>query len=223
MATITKQTIEQTFYGMLTESTGTALCDSGGTYGRHWERNQHKSLEDFKAEPEVEWARHGYYTVSVFHYILKCGLDLDDLCHEFNAQDVDDWHGEYYGISAAGQQWLDEHGFNHERDWNTYNHESALSQILQGTELTYNGERYVLLQLHQGCDARAGYTDARLFHLPHGFMSGEDVLGTVTRKNGETISVDNMYNGHSLTDEHGNEVEITEDDQVDLFLTENCG
>ena len=40
MTTLTRQTVEQTIYGMLTESTGAALCDSGGAYGRHWQRNQ---------------------------------------------------------------------------------------------------------------------------------------------------------------------------------------
>ena len=38
-------------YKMLTESTGKHMLDSGGAYGRHWERNQKKSFKDFKNEP----------------------------------------------------------------------------------------------------------------------------------------------------------------------------
>lgn len=208
---------------MLTESTGAALCDSGGAYGRHWERNQLKSLEDFRNEPEVTWNGDDY-TISVFHYLLKCGgLELDTLCYGFNSMPVEDWDGDYYGVSEAGQQWLDANGFTSKRSWNTYNHESSLSQVLQGTELDRDGEGYLLLQIHQGCDVRGGYTDAKLFKLEHGFMGGEDVIGCVTRPNGEVVSVDNKYNGYSLTDEKGNDVEISEEDKVELDLIEFYG
>jgi hypothetical protein len=223
MPTLTRQTVEQTIYGMLTESTGAALCDSGGAYGRHWERNQKKSLEDLQSEPEVKWDGDSY-TISVFHYLMKCGgLELDDLCNEFNAQDVEDWDGDCYGVSKSGQDWLDEQGFIHHQGWNTYNGETSLSQVLQGHNLELNGEQYVLLQIHQGCDVRGGYTDAKLFRLEYDYMAPEQVLGTVTRPDGETISVDNFYNGYNLTDENGQEVEIAEDDQVDLYLIEHCG
>lgn len=46
---------------------------------------------------------------------------------------------------------------------NTYNSDSDLSQILQYSWLTINDEQYLLLQIHGGCDARGGYTDAKLF------------------------------------------------------------
>jgi hypothetical protein len=35
----------------LTENTGRALCDSGGAYGRNWERNQGKTWEYFTKDP----------------------------------------------------------------------------------------------------------------------------------------------------------------------------
>lgn len=222
-ATIVKTTVEATIYGMLTESTGASLCDSGGAYGRHWERNQLKTLEDFKNAPEVTWD--GYsYTINVFHYLMKCGgLELDSFCHDFNSKDVEDWDGDYYGVSKAGQAWLDNYEFTSDRSWNTYNHESSLSQVLQGTELERDGEKYLLLQIHQGCDVRGGYTDAKLFKLEYGYMGGEDVCGCVLRPDGKVILVDNMYNGHSLTDENGNEVEIGEEDKVEVSLIEFCG
>ena len=221
--TITKQTVEDTIYAMLTESTGSHFLDSGGAYGRHWQRNQLKSLEDFKNAPAVIWEG-DYYIISVFHYLLKCGgLELDPLCHEFNSMDVEDWDGEFYGVSKAGQQWLDANDFTSDRSWNTYNHESSLSQVLQGTELERDGEKYLLLQIHQGCDVRGGYTDAKLFKLEHGYMGGEDVYGCVIRPDGETISVDSCYNGYSLTDENGNAVEIGEEDKVELELMEFYG
>lgn len=44
---------QKAIYKLLTTSTWSALCDSGGAYGRHWERNQKKSIQDFIREPEI--------------------------------------------------------------------------------------------------------------------------------------------------------------------------
>ena len=35
-------------YSMLVENTGSHMCDSGGAYGRHHERNASKTIEDFE-------------------------------------------------------------------------------------------------------------------------------------------------------------------------------
>ena len=45
---------EQVIYEMLTESTGTNFLDSGGDNGRFWQRNQLRTLEDFKKDELVE-------------------------------------------------------------------------------------------------------------------------------------------------------------------------
>ena len=71
---------------MLTTSTGEALCDSGGLYGRHWEKNQKRSLKDFENEPVVSGSKENEdQTVSVFHYLTEnAGLELDELCEGYN-------------------------------------------------------------------------------------------------------------------------------------------
>jgi len=43
---------KEIIYNMLTENTGRHMLDSGGAYGRNWERNQVKTIEDFENEPE---------------------------------------------------------------------------------------------------------------------------------------------------------------------------
>jgi len=233
MKTITKQkkTIEQTIYEMLKENTGIALCDSGGDGGRMWQRNQAKKLSDFKKEPSVKWEG-DYYTISVYHHLVN-GMELDDVCHEFNSQFVPakNWDcgelEEVYGTSKEAIEWLRENGFKFKSTFNTYNEDSSLSQILQGTWLEkednpYSGDRghYLLLQIHGGADARGGYTDARLFYVPekeNGAL-GEDVYGTVTKKDGTEINVDNLYYGTRLATEDGKEIEITEDDTVELEI-----
>jgi len=167
---------EKLVYQMLTENTGSHMLDSGGAYGRHWERNQKKTIEEFFNEKEQvievnEWkASNGILqkeyerTVSVFHYLS--GLDLDDICDEFNRinTDCNDWEGFHYGVSEDASDYLNSIGeVDMIREFNTYNGESDLSQVLQGAWIEIDNEQYLLLQIHNGCDVRGGYTDAKLF------------------------------------------------------------
>jgi hypothetical protein len=171
--------IKELIFDMLTENTGRHPLDSGGAYGRAWERNQARTIEDFENEPEEKYTYHksGNYlerTVSVFHFLSQ--LDMDELCEEFNAMPCDYWDAddEVYGVSKVQWDWLKA---NHEvkvgYTFNTYNGDSDLSQILQGSWVTINDEVYLLLQIHGGCDARGGYTNAKLFTTPEEHMIHE--------------------------------------------------
>jgi len=159
-------TTKELIFSMLIENTGSHFLDSGGAYGRAWERNQGKTIEDFEREPEERIVWTGDYlerTVSVFHYLSQ--LETDDICDEFNSMPCKDWDCEaLYGVSEAQWNWLNDLGdIKTTHTFNTYNGDSDLSQILQGSWLTINDEQYLLLQIHGGCDARGGYTDAKLF------------------------------------------------------------
>jgi hypothetical protein len=46
---------------------------------------------------------------------------------------------------------------------NTYNDECSLSQTLQFIYAEVDGEEFVLLQVHGGCDVRGGYTAPKVF------------------------------------------------------------
>ena len=50
----TNEELKQVVYSMITENTGRHMLDSGGAYGRHWERNQKLSLDDFESLPAVD-------------------------------------------------------------------------------------------------------------------------------------------------------------------------
>ena len=169
--TKTTSNVNELVYNMLTENTGTHMCDSGGTNGRMWQRNANKCLQDFENEPAETYQycskyNEIYRTVSVYHFLTN-DLEIDNICFEFNnlntnPEDLD--VAEVYGVSVAAWDYLTE--FNDvevSRSWNSYNGESDLSQILQGANLTINDEEYVLIQIHGGADARGGYTDAKLF------------------------------------------------------------
>jgi len=68
---------------------------------------------------------------------------------------------------------VDESRFGIEAGWNadphmtvnTYNHESWLDSVLQYVVFSWEGDDYVLLQYHGGCDVRGGYTAPRAFRL----------------------------------------------------------
>ena len=217
---------EQLIYQMLTESTGINMMDSGGGEGRHWQRNQKKTLADFRKGLPVVLDTHEFqdhvYTISVFHYLNKDDhLELDEVCNRFNKLACDDWESEVYGVSTAQNQWLLNNGFartsgllNIDSEFNTYNHESNLSQVLQGTVIKNTEEDYyVLLQIHQGADVRGGYTDAKMFKLHEDFMALEDVYGMI-----DGVQVDNRYDGINLTDDDGKKVDIKRESKIDLWI-----
>ena len=172
--------LKNTIHKMLIENTGRHFLDSGGAYGRLWEKNQGKTLGDFQNEaPAYLDISSGVYNgvksydfsvgVSLYHKLVAC-LELDQYCIEFNSLAVDNWQNDqFYGVSDSGGEWLENKGFTESREWftggfNSYNFNSNLSQDIQGHILdSENGDKYVLLQIHGGCDIRGGYTDAKLF------------------------------------------------------------
>jgi hypothetical protein len=131
------------------------------------------------------------YTISVFHYLNQ--LELDDICNEFNVMPCSDWDSDIYGVSEIQKAWLLKQGFEIGDSFNTYNDNSSLSQVLQGTYVTLNTDHYVLLQVHGGADVRGGYTDAKMFYLPNDYMPSEDVEGDI-----DGIPVSNSYDGYTL-------------------------
>jgi len=181
--------VENKIYEMLTENTGKHFLDSGFNNNRHWERNQKKTFEDFRNEPEQnfevitseinppEISR----TVSLFHYLAGQGsnLELDSICNKFNKlnENFEDLANcEPYGVGVDAWEYLKEYiNEDNIRVFNTYNSESDLSQTLQGAtlELFIDGqyEYYTLIQIHGGADVRGGYTNAVLFKCEEGVIN----------------------------------------------------
>lgn len=231
--------IEQTIYNMLMENTGTHMLDSGGGSGRHWQRNEKKSIDDFKKESEAtlgfDVSGDRIYldpTVSVFHKLTKV-LEEDELCKEFNAMKVNKWDSEkYYGQSKEGENFLFQNGFsvceNRAGVWNTYNFENCFSQVLQGCDLEgeYTCDKYVLLQIHQGADVRGGYTDAKLFLNTHDYTLIDDsCYFSIKDKLVDTITKD-LFNGSTrdnllYLDYRGGEVTCRDGIEVDQDYIKN--
>ena len=160
---------QEEIYKMLTENTGTHFLDSGGECNRHWQKNASKTIDDFNNELEVSYVYEYEYierTVSVFHYLSQ--LELDNVCIGFNHQQnkCTEWDAPINGVcSEAWNTLINNFDVRNRRTWNTYNGDSDLSQVLQGANLTIDGEHYILIQIHNGADVRGGYTNAKLFKL----------------------------------------------------------
>lgn len=177
-------TTGEVLQSMLTENTGRHILDSGGAYGRNWERNQGV---DFDASPEATLRTQAYEhkgemhvsfdaTVDVYHW-LKDRLEyVPEIQAEWEAfAEADDdgtWSlatAEAFAESRGGTGiYGDSAG---PITVNTYNHESVLSQVLQyvawqdGDDQDEPDRPLVLLAIHGGCDVRGGYTDYRVFEV----------------------------------------------------------
>lgn len=159
----TKEVINE----MLQENTGRHMLDSGGAYGRNFEKNQDRN---FDAEPACSvdiWNDSVSINYNVYHYLVNF-LEYDEqmqskfeefICHQESKDNHD-----CYGLVA-----MHEFAELYADSWesvNTYNHESLVSQVLQYVHLTIDDEEYLLLQVHGGCDVRGGYTEPKAFKIP---------------------------------------------------------
>jgi hypothetical protein len=231
---------KQLIHKMLTTNTGRAICDSGDAYGRNWERNQAKSIEDFENAPSAtlevsRWEHDGKVsydasvTIDLFHHLLRV-LETDSICDEFNSLPVEDWRSEFYGVSDAGETWLKDKGFTAKGDsFNTYNWSANFSQTLQGCHLEWlNGDTYLLLQVHQGCDVRGGYTDAKLFKVESDYSIVDESCGFYVESEGREVSLTwsgeftNSEGSYSVEDDLKAIYEITKGELVKGDLYEVC-
>jgi hypothetical protein len=156
---------------MFTENTGRSMLDSGGAYGRAWERNQGLTVGDFLARPEVTVEPDGELTVDMFNFLnerLTYEPRLDGAWAAFDAE-----HPEL-SWSESLNEWLDSIGVPSEGDgdfysdarwdFNTYNFDGCLlNGTFQGVKFGLDGAEYLALQIHGGCDVRGGYTKPVIF------------------------------------------------------------
>lgn len=170
---------------MLTENTGTHMLDSGGAYGRHWQRNQGEDFEKHPEvrvewgiwpEPEGRWAREHpdqrariemIVTLDLYHFLAE-RLEYDaERTAEFDKIAEEFPNEPWLGVADIwAERYAERHGVDEARTVNTYNYESHLSQVIQYTavESDEGSELHlVALSIHGGCDVRGGYTRPRIF------------------------------------------------------------
>lgn len=122
---------QKAIYKLLTTSTGSALCDSGGVYGRHWERNQKKSIQDFIREPEIyiELTTYQYDTNqptehlvqsnfhrTIYHYDKEKYPDRETNTEYSYTISMFHWLNKYFDLANTGNDpFVDK--FNRLRKW----------------------------------------------------------------------------------------------------------
>jgi hypothetical protein len=151
---------------LMRESTGAAIMDSGGAYGRAWQINRKSNLE---AEPhtilkfrvgkynEIE------YTRSMYHWLCERldyapALDAEFLAYSECEEFEDSYWMEIMESFVAYKAELDGETLEFDRVINTYNGECNLDGTLQYVMGYANGEEFYLIQHHGGADVRGGYT-----------------------------------------------------------------
>lgn len=196
METISKTT-RDVILEQLQENTGTHFLDSGGAYGRHWQRNQGKTWEDFVREPvtveayvyshgaKPELEILGYISVAAW---LDANLEYDDemqLRYEAWVSENDP-ENEMYDMERM-ERFAEEMGGK--TGWGgdssiqyTYNCDNDLSQDIQFIEFVSeeDGQSFVLVQLHQGCDARGGMGSPKAYRLESDYFGRWSVDGYYT-------------------------------------------
>lgn len=169
---------ERVLIDMLKENTGRHMLDSGGAYGRHFEHNQ---AREFLSESDRELSfKYGYIdlTLNLFHFLAERLEYAESMQADFIQWDsqVDpdrdiSWfeqipvYLEYLanerGREVLGGIYADSDNF---LTVNTYNEESLLSQVIQWTLVHIDDSAYYILQIHNGCDVRGGYTAPVFFY-----------------------------------------------------------
>ena len=145
---------DEVLIGMLRENTGRRFLDSGGAYGRNWERNQSR---EFINEPEtrLKFALYGDdedpqleidFCLNVFSWLrerVTFNEPLQAMFDAFDSREENQDRG-YLAVMDAFVDHLRERGYSvggiysegEPLTVNTYNSEDALSQTLQYVYLT---------------------------------------------------------------------------------------
>ena len=217
---------EEVIYGMLTENTGTHFLDSGGSYGRAWQRNALKTIEDFKNEPEA-WLdpEYGDVSKSLFHHLTNYLTPDEGLTAAFS-KFAEDYPEE--GWLEVIELWLNKLGVPEEGElysearwsFNTYNFGYWLcSQTVQGSFFGLGGKDYLIMQVHGGCDVRGGYTAPQVFELSPwdgriNFIFDGERASFICQGDDCMHRLQVGPEGYELQDEQGNTVDTYQDPKL---------
>lgn len=168
---------------MMCENTGKNLLDSGDAYGRHYEENQNGIMTgpqkvDFWTDDKKETE---LIPIVPLYDFLTYSLEIDEEANIYNnrfynyigAHDLDPYS--VVDIEDTIKVIGEESEYSKMEMINTYNYECHLSQTIQFMLFDDGyGNTYVCLQIHNGCDVRAGYTLPKIFYVkePEYFITG---------------------------------------------------
>lgn len=186
---LTELSTEDRLIAQLTENTGRALMDSGGTpkydeegnytgstegYGRAYERDKNRAFKDDPVGEYDAYKDEIVVALSTYHFLMERAQihynpEMDKPFQQFMNE------CDSYGMSAM-EEYIDHlidlghdiggiYGQGMPQIVNTYNGESILDRVLQFIYFEMDGDAYVLLQTHNGADVRGGYSTPVLYEI----------------------------------------------------------
>ena len=166
---------QKTIYKQLSENTGKALCDSGDAYGRNYDK--YKGIEKLNFNEGLRIDEYGAI-IPIQVYMNNCltvtqaskQLQKDILKH------LEKTKAEHTELSYYMQEEIAEflkglgatetiYGGKFDNWSNTYNGENNLSQDLQFCYFELNGTDYAIIETHNGCDIRGGYSSGVCYEI----------------------------------------------------------
>lgn len=162
-------TIEKKIIEILRENTGKSFLDSGDYLGRHWEENQKRNFEEEeRVFVEVYTDEKGkpveIITYRNIYHFLKEHLEYDEECEKLQ-KEFDETLELYDTYLDAMEDFFKEKFEDTTGLINTYNYDAPISQSLQFIAARGDMDDWILLQVHNGCDIRGGYTHPKVFKV----------------------------------------------------------
>lgn len=216
--------------GMLKENTGRHLCDSGGAYGRHWEKNQKREFEKepvFSVDISEEYKKISI-THNLFWFLVNyLEQDYDTRNMERRLKRLSNKHpnDSWLSIIDTFAENLCKKDPSIENLGVTYAYNSpehCLSQDIQYLGFRDNGYDCVILQVHGGCDARTGLGTPRIFKtdLDYFTTASSEVLAWCPFCKKHWTS----YNGGYIYDADNDEGDFLEEMEIksDKVICKSC-
>lgn len=152
---------------MLIEPVKHYLGDSGAIYGYQYNKNQKQGIQTGKQKvsffiddnnKETELAP----IVPIFD-LFNFNLEYTDICKELEMQinnifDIEDYIREDNNV-------FEKHDYSNAVKYTYNNPDKLYSQDFQYIYFLYNNEDYICISIHNGCDARVGFTKPHIFKL----------------------------------------------------------
>lgn len=159
---------EKVLTEMLLENTGRALTDSGGAYGRHWERNNQNGIKTGKQICDYWKSKNGdleLYPIAPIFDVLRANFEYNDDCKMLETyitdiDDIDELVREENNIFEELDYWIgSKTAYTYNSDYNICSQDFLLCVF------TYDNDDYICISIHNGCDARWGFTTPHIFKL----------------------------------------------------------
>ncbi|QDP65390.1 MAG: hypothetical protein Tp182DCM212571_8 [Prokaryotic dsDNA virus sp.] len=208
----------------LRENTGAHMLDSGGAYGRGFERWAKVTDDTALSAPPVT-VHPDYLTINTPQWLADRAEVQPKLTRAFrlwaaltDPEDSEPWlvTMERFAERIREIDGSTDYEGVHGSTVNTYNHDSMLDEVLQYVIFVYRGNYYMLLQTHNGCDLRGGYSSPVVYMLDEPYRLFDEQV-TAWHSAPEEVTLDglefdydshtfDLRNGESWTDMDGSSV-----------------